>query len=158
MAKNLDQALENVEMTYQQLVDIANEITTPLFNCMNTTIEEVVTNINNMTNDMLREYALQLSAQAFTLSETKEKSILKATCAEILKKESYSNQFISLEGSVALRECAATLNVSNDILVETIYNYVSSALKTKLAEVHSIIDTLKLVLTTRLSEAKLMTN
>ena len=56
MAKNLDQALENVEMTYQQLVDIANEITTPLFNCINTTIDDVVANINNMTADMISKY------------------------------------------------------------------------------------------------------
>lgn len=154
MAKNLDQALENVEMTYQQLVDIANEITTPLFNCANTTIDEVVTNINNVTADMISKYILDLSTKSYQLSEIKDKAILKQQCAETLREEKYSQELLTIEGKVDEKKSQASLNSSEETLVEMLYTMVASALKTKIDELHRVVDSLKSVLMFKLAEMK----
>jgi Fe2+ or Zn2+ uptake regulation protein len=59
------------------------------------------------------------------------------------------------EGTVAVRENCALLGSAEELLAGEIYKLVSQLFKTKLDTVYRLIDTLKIVLTTRLTEAKL---
>ena len=69
--------------------------------------------------------------------------------------EAYAREFNAGDGSVASKDNTATLNISNEILAETIYNLVSNLFKIKLDEIHRVVSTLQTVLMSRMAEAKL---
>ena len=157
MTKELSQAIDNVEITYNEIIDIANESVKELTGDLDELLENAYYGIENLTNDGIREIMLRLSLRAFSFSAIKDKAGLKASLAETLKKEAYAKQFSTLDGSVAAKDTQATLNISEQIIVEQIYNLTAALFKTKLDEVHRCVDTLKTVLMSRLSEAKLTT-
>ena len=157
MTKELSQAIDNVEITYNEIIDIANESVKELTGDLDELLENVYHGVENLTNDGIREIMLRLSLRAFSFSAIKDKAGLKASLAETLRKEAYAKQFSTLDGSVAAKDTRATLNISEQIIVEQIYNLTASLFKTKLDEVHRTVDTLKTVLMSRLSEAKLTT-
>ena len=157
MKKSLQEALKNTDTAYDQLVEIANDIVKEYVENVNKVIN-TISSIENMNNDLIRDTIIKLSIASFRLGDVKEKSALRAECAEALRKEAYAVEFNSFDGSVASKDSSATLNVSSEIMVESIHNLVASLLKTKLDETHRIVDTLKTVLMSRLQEAKLNTN
>ena len=69
----------------------------------------------------------------------------------------YASYFNSSEGTVAVRENTATIQSSAEILAEEIYTLVANMLKTKLDEIHRVVNTLQTILMTRMQEAKLTT-
>lgn len=156
MKGDLQKALDNTEMMYFQLVQIANDIVEEHVRDINSFIEGLVANIENLTNDAIRNSMLKLSLMAFSFCDIKEKSSLKAECAEALRKETYAKEVIGADGSVSTKENTAIINTSDEILTETIYNVVASMFKSKLDEIHRVVDTLKTVLMSRVSEAKLV--
>lgn len=155
MRGNLEQALENTETTYQQLVEIANEIVDDYTKEINALIKSATARSENMSNDDIRQFILQLALKSYTFSEVKEKSVLKAECAEALRKEAYAKAFNALDGSNAVRENNAMVEISDEVLTEAIYNLVASLLKVKLDEIHRVVDALKTILMSRMQEAKL---
>ena len=72
-----------------------------------------------------------------------------------LLSEKKALEFNGAEGTVATRENIATLNSSEEILVNLIYDTVGSLLKAKLDEVHRVVDTLKTVIMSRNTEMKI---
>ena len=157
MTKELSQAIDAVEITYSEIIDIANESVKELTGDLDDMLENVYHGIENLTNDGIREIMLRLSLRSFSFSAIKDKAGFKAILAESLRKEAYAKQFSTLDGSVAAKDSKATLNISEQIIVEHIYNLTASLFKTKLDETHRVVDTLKTVLMSRLSEAKLTT-
>ena len=157
MTKELSQAIDAVEITYSEIIDIANESVKELTGDLNELLQSVYHGIENLTNEGIREIMLRLSLRAFSFSAIKDKAGFKAILAETLRKEAYAKQFSTLDGSVAAKDTKATLNISEQIIVEHIYNLTASLFKTRLDECHRVVDTLKTVLTSRLSEAKLTT-
>ena len=153
--KELNQAIENIELTYEEVIDIANESVADLTGDLDELIERVYSNIQNLTNDDIRDTLLRPSLRSFSFSAIKEKAAFKAILAETLRKEAYAKTFHTLEGSVAAKDSQATMNIANEIVVEHIYNLTASLFKTRLDEAHRVVDTLKTVLMSRLSEAKL---
>ena len=149
-------ALENTNTTYQNLVEIANNIVSKCVKDIMPIVIEIKNNIQNISNDKIREYMLGLGIQAYTLAEIKEKASLKAEISEVIRKEAYATEFNGSEGTVAVRENLAQINISDEILAETVNNVVADILKVKLDEIHRIVDILKTVLMSRLSEAKLV--
>ena len=148
-------ALEDVDTTYNELIEFANEIFEATCSELNYTIESAYNNIETLSNDMLRDLMMKLSLKAYSFSEIKEKSAFKATLAETIRKNSYAQKFNETEGTVAVRENTAILQSSYEILAEEIHNLVSSMLKTKLDEIHRVVSTVQTVLMTRMQEAKL---
>ena len=156
MSKSLDKALENVNITYNELKQIADNIAQPCLREINELVANVKNNIENLSNEEIRILMDKLSVNSFSVSEIKEKSALKAECATTLRKDRYAEEFSLAEGAVANKDSIATRNISEEILVEAIYELISSLFKVKLDETHRLVDTLKTVLMTRLSEAKLV--
>lgn len=152
----LNEAMENAKVTSKQLIDIASGMAKKCTQELDALIEEAKSNVNNLSNDAIRDYILRISLLSYTFSEIKEKSILTAQCSETIRKEEYAKNFTTVEGAVAVKENLATMNITDELLVEEIYDLVSSLLKTKLDESHRIVDALKTILTSRLSESKLM--
>lgn len=155
MKGNLEQALANTEMTYSQLVNIANDIVGEYTKDIDKVVKEAYENINNLNNDSLRHVIITLSLKSYMFADIKEKSALKVECAEALRKEAYAIEYNKADGAVAARENTATINISDEILTESVYNLVASLFKTKMDEVHRVVDSLKTVLMSRMAEAKL---
>lgn len=157
MNQNVSKALDNIDMTYDELIDIANSICEEITGDLNTMIQVAYDNVENLTNDYIRQLLLKLSLRSYSFSEIKEKSSFKATLGETLRKEAYAKNFNSTEGTVAVRENTSVINTSAEILAEEIYTLVANMFKIKLDELHRVVDTLKSVLMSRMQEAKLTT-
>ena len=156
MNKEVSTALDAVDMTYAELIEISNDISVRVVSDTDSLIAQVRDNVENMTNDYIRDVMLKLALQSYSFSEIKEKSAFKAQVAKNIHENAYAQNFNQSEGSVAVRENLAVIQTSAEILAEEIYSLVASIFKTKLAEIHSTIDVLKTILMSRLSEAKLV--
>ena len=155
MNKNVTKALENIDEVYDSLIAVANDIFNATTAELDGLIDTAYASCESMTNDSLRDLMMKLSLKSYSFSEIKERSAFKAALGEVLRKEAYAENFNKSEGTVAVRENTAILESSEEILSEEIHNLVSSMLKTKLDEVHRVINTLQTVLMTRMQEAKL---
>ena len=151
----LTKALENVDATYMELVQIVNEIAKPYIEEVDELINQVSYNVNDLTNDYLRMTMVKLSLKSYSFSEIKEKSVLKAECSEALRKEKYAIKFNGSDGTVAFKENNALIETTEEILVEAIYNLLSSLFKTKLDEIHRVVDVIKTVIMSRNAEEKM---
>ena len=156
MDKKLETALTNVETTYGELVGIANDMLNPLFEPINAVISTVNANVNAMSIDQIRDYILTIQLKAFEISEIKEKAALKAELAETLQKEKFAVSFNGLEGSAAAKEKLALVETSAEIVSEALYSLVANLLKTKLDQLHRLVDAMKSILMSRMQETKFM--
>ena len=155
MRNNLEQALENTEKVYSDLVVIANDIVEEYTKDLDKLIKQAYNNIESINSESMRSLIIELSLKSYMFSDVKEKAALKVECAEALRKEAYAVEYNKAEGAVAARENIATINISDEILTEAIYELVASLFKTKLDETHRVVDSLKTVLMSRMAEAKL---
>lgn len=155
---NLNEALDKVEMAYSDVVSIANDMLAPLFDPINKLVEEINGRINNFTVEEIRNYMMRLQLRAYEISETKEKSSLKAELAESLRKEKYALTFNKAQGTAGTKDNTALLAASEEIIVESLYKLVANLLKTKLDALHRLVDALKSVLMSKMQEAKLYAN
>ena len=153
---NLQQALENTNTVYQELVAIANDIIDKCVKESRKTMAEIRDNIATMTNDDIRVYMTKLSLLAYSLSEIKDKAAMKSSVAATLRKEAYANEFNGASGAVAARESVAQLNTADEILSQTVNDLVADVLKSHLDEIHRMIQVLQSCIMSRLSEAKFM--
>ena len=151
----LQEALDKANDVYQDLAEITNQVVRSYTGEINKLIDEATDNVDNLTNEDIRKLIVKISLQSYQFGDVKEKSALKAACAETLRKEAYANSFNLAEGSVAAKENKSTINTSYQQMVELIYDGVASLFKTKLDECHRVVDALKTVLMSRMSEAKL---
>ena len=108
-----------------------------------------------LSNEDIRDAIVRLSFKSYRLSDIKEKSALKAECAETIRKLKYATSFNESNGSVAVRENEALNSISEELLAEKVYDSLADTFKTKLDEIHRVVDALKSVLVSRLSEEKL---
>lgn len=158
MAKDLNKALEAVEMTYGQIKQIADDMLAAPFEEVNRLYGDVSTYVDSLSIDALRDYLLRLQLAAFGLSELRDRSGAKATCAEAVRKEAYAISYASQDGTAAAKDSAATLAVAENIVAQCLYDLVASLVKTKLDATHRLIDTMKSILMSRMQEAKLSNN
>ena len=153
--KDVNKALDVVDLTYDELIVIANDIYGSAVGDIDIVVESFADRIENLSNDEIRMLITKLSVKAFSFCEIKDKSTFKATLAESIKDEKYAKLFNAMEGTVAVRENSALLGSSEELLSGEIYKLVAQLFKTKLDSIYRMVDTLKTVLTTRLTEAKL---
>lgn len=154
----LNKALDNVETTYSEIVHIANDMVAPLFNPINALVTEITEAQSSMPIETLRGFLLRVQLRAFELTEIKEKSILKADCAEALRKEKYALKYNTTDGATGIRDNVAFLDTSEEVVVEALYNLVAGLFKAKLDSLYRLADTLKSILMSKMQEAKLTMN
>ena len=154
MKANIGEALQNTELVYGDLKAIADEMFSAWVEDTNKLVKQAEL-VNELTNDQLRELIFKLAVKSFSFGEIKEKALMKAAIAESLRKEAYAVEFAKAEGAVAAKDATVTQAISSQVLSELVYNLVASLFKTKLDEIHRLIDSLKTILMSRISEAKL---
>ena len=155
MAKNLNEALNAVDLLYSDLAKISDDVVNPIIAEFDSMIKQADDNVDKLTDEDIRILMSKLTFRSYSFVGTKEKSALKAKCAETLKDEVYAKRFNALDGTVAVKQNIAQLDSSYELLSEIIYDTVSSTLKLKLDEIHRTVDVLKTTLLSRMSEAKL---
>lgn len=148
-------ALDAIDVTYDDLIGIANDTTKECIGDLDEMMELAYRDIELLSNDAIRDLMLRLALRSYSFSEIKEKSQFKAALGETLRKEQYAQNFNKSDGTVAVRENKAIIDTSSEILAEEIYSLVAATFKSKVDETHRVVDVLKTVLMSRLSEAKL---
>ena len=78
MAKNIESALDQVELTYSEVIEIANQMLESILTPINDLISVIGEDINSLSLDQLKDLMWKLQYKAYVLSEVKEKSSLKA--------------------------------------------------------------------------------
>lgn len=157
MNQNVSKALDNIDMTYDELIGIANDVCSEVTGDLTEMIQSAYNNIENLTNDSIRQLLLKLSLRSYSFAEIKDKSLFKATLGETLRKEAYAKSFNATEGTVAVRENTSIINTSAEILAEELYTLIANMFKTRVDEIHRVVDSLKSVLMSRMQEAKMAT-
>jgi hypothetical protein len=157
MDLRVQKALNNIDDTYQDLIVVAEDIFQQTTKDIDEIMMSAYNDIEKLSNDAIRDLMLRLSLKSYTFSEIKEKAAFKSVLAETIRKEEYAQNFNKTEGTVAVRENTATIDTGAEILSEEIYTLVANMLKTKLDEIHRVVNTLQTILMTRMQEAKLST-
>jgi hypothetical protein len=155
MAKDLNKALEAVEMTYGQIKEIADSMLAGPFEEPNRIVEFIQNNVESMSVEMLRDAILKLQLTVYSLSELRDRSGVKATCAEAIRKEAYATAYVSQEGTAGVKDSNTTLAISENIVAQCLYDLVASLVKTKVDMLLRLIDSLKSILMSRMQEIKL---
>ena len=150
-------ALDAVDATYDELIDVANDIAKEVVGDLDDMMASAYNDVEKLSNEAIRDLMLKLSLRSYSFAEIKERSAFKSELSETLRKEAYAKNFNSAEGTVAVRENTAVLNSSSEILANQIYELVADIFKSKLDETHRIVAALTSVLMSRMSEAKLTT-
>ena len=156
MTNKLSEALNNVEMTYNQVVEVANTIAAKHFTELNNLVSKINSQINALTIDQIRNYILELQLQAFSLSEIKEKSALKAELAAAIQKERFAISFTGADGTAAAKDKIALIATNEETISEALYNLIANLFRTKLDQAHRLVDALKSILMSRMQENKYM--
>ena len=156
MGKDLTKALESVEMTYAQIRDIADNMLCKYLDEPNSIVTNIQHNVESMSIDMLRDSILKLQLAVYSLSELRDRSGIKANCAEALCKEAYATAYVGLEGTAGVKDSNTTLAISENIVAQCLYDLVATLVKTKVDMCLRLVDSLKSILMSRMQEAKFM--
>ena len=132
-------ALDAVDATYDELIDVANDIAKEVVGDLDDMMASAYNDVEKLSNEAIRDLMLKLSLRSYSFAEIKERSAFKSELAETLRKEAYAKNFNSAEGTVAVRENTAVLNSSSEILANQIYELVADIFKSKLDETHRIV-------------------
>ena len=108
-----------------------------------------------MSIEMLRDSILRLQLAVYSLSELRDRSGVKASCAEAIRKEAYAASYIGQEGTAGVKDSNTTLAISENIVAQCLYDLVASLVKTKVDMCLRLIDSLKSILMSRMQEAKI---
>lgn len=156
MNSKLKTALDNVQTNYTELVTIANDMVCDIIAPIDELVGAISDNVNNMSIELLRDSILKLQLKAYELSEIKEKATMKAELSAALQKEAFAIKFSSLEGAAATKEKVAMAETSSEVVSNVLFNLVSNLLKTKVDQLHRLVDAMKSVLMSRMQETKFM--
>ena len=155
MAKDLNKALESVEMTYNQIREIADNMLAGPFDEPNRIVGFIQANIESMSVEMLRDSILRLQLAVYSLSELRDRAGVKAACAEAIRKEAYATAYVVQEGTAGVKDSNTTLAISENIVAQCLYDLVASLVKTKVDQLQRMIDSLKTILMSRMQELKI---
>lgn len=156
MRKKLEEALNAVEMTYADLVEIANDMSRPAFAQADKLVADVNDRINALSVDQIRDSMLRLQLEAYRLSEIKDKAQLKADLADALEKEKYAVTFNSLEGAATVKDKLTQAEIADETISEVLYGIVAALFKTKVDQLHRLISVLTSILMSKMQETKFM--
>lgn len=154
MEAQVKKAFDEVDMTYKDVIVIANSVTDKYFKETDDIVKELYENVETLSDEDVRQAILKLSLKSYTYGEIKERASFKSELAETMQKVAYSEKFNSAEGTVAVRENTSIIETADSIVTSHIYDYVALVFKTKLDEIHRCVDSLKSVLISRQAEAK----
>lgn len=149
------EAVDNVQSSYNEIKGIADDILEPYFCEVDKLVKSLGNNINNLSVETIRNTIVELSIHSYKLGEVKDKSAIKADIAEALRKEKYAIECTKSEGTKLDKDNKALLESSPQVVSEMLYNLIANLTKTKVDEIHRLVDSLKSILMSRMQELKM---
>ena len=126
MAKpDIQAALDAVDMSYDEIIQIVDDTRETVLHEVDALIQEIRENIQDMSNDKIRDTLMRLSLQSYTFSSIKDKAAFKASLAESLRKEAYAKAFGNAVGTVAQKDGQALLDTSSQAIAEKIHDLMA---------------------------------
>ena len=154
MNEKLNEALNNLETTYQELVEMANQMVKPITENADKLIKFLEDHVENITTNQLRNKMLEVQLAAAAIAGVREKSARKAQLAEALQKEKYATSFGKAEGTAAAKSSFATLESQPEEIMEILYNLITNLIKAKVDQLHRLVNIMQSVLMSRRQESK----
>lgn len=154
MNEKLNEAMNKLETSYQELVEIANQTVKPITEKADKLIKFLEDNVENITTDQLRNKMLEVQLAAASIAGVREKSAMKAQLAEALQKEKYATSFGKAEGTAAAKSNIAALEAQPEEIVEIFYNLITNLIKAKVDQLHRLANIMQSVLMSRMQESK----
>ena len=154
MNEKIEQANKDVNEIYNELSEAVKEVVQEITKPVDDIVKELSKGINLFSNSELWDFQLRLGIEAYKLSNVKEQSSLKDACAEALYKESLAKSFSESTGAVEAKKQTSILASTSKQAVSMLYSSISNILKTKLDEVHRLINILQGIQISRAAEAK----
>lgn len=155
--EDLTTAMNEVKDAYNSLWRLGED----LIKKYTTEIDSIVkplkkADIEQMSTGQIRQTIFKLSTLSFDLGELRDKAVWTSDIADIIKDEAFAISYNTSEGAVAQRNNNATITISKESAVTSLYKVISSILKTRLDESHRLVDSLKSILISRASDQKLL--
>lgn len=154
----LTEALDYVQMTYEEFIDVADEMIKEFCGKSDNLAQRLNNSIDDLSETEINNYILKFSLESYKLASIKDKSLTKYDCAEMIKKYEYNKALLNQEGTAAVKDANASIAVASNQLAEIMYSYISSTLKTKVDEIHRVVAALQSVLISRMQEKKINLN
>lgn len=149
---NFKNAVKSTNEVYEDIFPIANEVIQKVTKEADGIIKKIGRDVENLSKNELRNYMIKLSSEVYQISDTKERASFKQEVASLLYKEKVAELFESAEGTQKARELSASKNASGEKMTEMLYEYVSDQLEAKIKRINEVIENLKSVLISRVSE------
>jgi hypothetical protein len=152
---NIDNAHKEVNDTYKQLIPMVDEVVSKNSKEIDAIFNKIKSNLTNLTNKELQDYMLQLTVEAYYLTNIKDSSTLKQECALTLLKSGQAEIYNGTVGTQSARSNQAIIDTLDKQVVNVLYNAITNRFKSKLDEIHRMINVLSNVLISKNAEAKL---
>lgn len=149
-----DTANQAVDEVYKNLYPIINEVVEKYAKESDQIIKKVGANPDTLSKEELRKYILKLSSEAYILNDVKERAGLRRELAEMLYKENVAKIVGSTSGTQKDKDSAAIIASTSEKMAELLHSRIESQLKTKILGINNVIENLKSVLISRISEDK----
>jgi len=152
---DIKDALKEIDDTYKQLQPMVDDVVNRHTKDIDVIFKNIKKDITTLSNKELQDYMLQLQAEAFDLTAVKDSSALKQELALTILKTKQATIYSATAGTSAARNNQATIDTVDKQVVSALYNAINNRFKSKLDEVHRMINVLSNVLISKNAEAKL---
>lgn len=154
----IEEALDIVEATYAEITAIGDEMMAEHYKNANKILNIIDDDLENLSTKDIKNYMIKLGLASARLAAVKDKALSKFACAELIKKHEYSQALLVQEGTTNVKEAKASAVVAKEQVASLLYEYVAVSLKSKVDEIHRMVDILKSVLISNAQEAKMSWN
>lgn len=153
--KTIEKARKDAQTTFRELSPMVKEVVNKHSKEIDAIIAKIKKDLAVLTNKELQTYMLQLSIEAYEFAQSKDLATLQQECALVTQKHKQASIFNGTVGTQVVRTNESITGSVDQQVVTMIYNAVANCMKSKLDEVHRIVNILSNVLISRNAENKL---
>ena len=153
--------IKDAKLQVDDMTKSLSEIVNDIVDKQSKTLDDLVKKlhkVDELTNDEIRKLLISVSVEAYILSNYKEQSSLKESCATALYKEGMANSYNINSGTVESRKNQSLQDNLDKQIVNILYSNVCDRFTAKVHEAHKLASVLSNILISRASDAKLYYN
>lgn len=150
---------DNVENNSLQIEDIVNAVVAKYTDKLDEYMENIhrvlTVEKDELTETELNKILITLCAHSYFINTKQELLGIRADISKMVRDTKYSNEYIISTGTVANRQMLSELAVKEEDVVSVVYDRAYKILKNKSNVVSQTIDSIKKILTVRMSMMEL---
>lgn len=157
ISKEAQQRVETGSEGLTQILDkLSEEYVKPMDDYVDKIKQCLEDGISTITLDELNKIMLRLSAYNYFLAGKIEKAGIKSSVAQAIRDEAYNKAFHSqITGTVAQKTAIALESVTEEEVVNIVYQRLYKAVKAKYDSTVRLIEGLRKIITSKIEEMKL---